>query len=162
MSDQEDKNGQPSAETPRRGARRKRVLKGARLVLGGGLSTIDCTIKDISATGARIRMMDVTQLSGKLRVAMPDGEMLDAEVIRNTGVELGLRFIGDRRPSFAPPPDALEEVILALDRMPVKALIKQIMGLKEHEDPEVAEATREFATAEDKLANILRARVMGW
>ena len=152
----------PTDAAARRGARRKRVLKGARLVLGGGMSTIDCAIKDISATGARVRLADVTPLTGHVRLAMPDGEILDAEVTRNVGVEVGLRFLGDRRPSLAPPPDELELVIADLEDLPIDALILRLTSLPEHGDEEVAEATRALRLAKDTLVKSLRSRVTGW
>lgn len=150
------------AVAPKRGARRKRVLKGARLVLGGGMSTINCTIKDVSATGARVRVSDITQVSGMLQLAMPDGEILDAEVIRNTGLEIGLRFLGDQRPSLAPPPDTLEVVIAELEQLPIDSLVLQITTLPEHDDEEVAEAAQGLRLAADKLTNVLRSRTKGW
>jgi len=126
------------------------------------MSTINCTIKDISATGARVRVSDLTQVSGTLQLAMPDGEILDAEVMRNTGLEIGLKFLGDRRPSLAPPPDTLEVVITELESLPVESLILQITTLPEHDDEEVAEAARSLRLAKDKLTSVLRSRIKGW
>lgn len=154
--------GAQTPPAPKRGARRKRVLKGARLVLGGGLSTLDCTIKDISATGARVRLADITRISGRLLLAMPDGEMLDAEVIRNVGMEVGLRFCGDTRPSFAPPPDPLEVVIEALDRLPLDELIGKLQSLPVIEDSEVTEAVASVTLSVDRLKKVLRAHIKEW
>lgn len=44
-----------------RAAQRHRTLKGARIVFNAGRSTIDCTVRNLSATGAKL---DVTSVVG--------------------------------------------------------------------------------------------------
>jgi hypothetical protein len=46
-------NQQPAAEN-KRAAQRMRVLKGAKVVALNQWTLVDCTVRDISASGARI------------------------------------------------------------------------------------------------------------
>lgn len=48
----------------KRGGPRQRVLKSGKIVFAGGSFTIDCTIRNISETGARLQV--------PLTVAIPD------------------------------------------------------------------------------------------
>ena len=46
----------------RRTADRRRTLKAATVVYNGGHTSLDCTIKDVSETGAKIEMHDLITL----------------------------------------------------------------------------------------------------
>lgn len=46
----------------KRSARRLRTLLAAKIILGRGTSVVDCAIRDLSASGARIRVDEVVLL----------------------------------------------------------------------------------------------------
>jgi hypothetical protein len=128
--------GGPS-EPLRRSAKRRRVLKGGWLVLDDGTSSVRCFVKDISATGARIEAKDCENIpSGGLKLTLSDGETLEAEVVRRSGLELGVRFVHGVRPSLAPPPDPLELLVDRMEAMGVQEVLDRIedLGLSKDED----------------------------
>jgi hypothetical protein len=86
-------------ESDLRAERRRRTLKGGAVVLSDW-STIDCVIRDISATGARLRFMTVTRLPDTFGV-MVVGEALVYPAERRwvRGTDVGVRFIGPPRPT---------------------------------------------------------------
>ncbi|MBB4286061.1 PilZ domain-containing protein [Roseospira goensis] len=159
MSETEDAGGPANVPPKRRKARRKKVFKGARLILGGGLSSVDCIVKDISATGARIKLPDVTQLAGSLSLAFGDGEKLEADIIRSAGVELGIRFRPGQRPTLAPPPDLLETVLFELESPWLGEVLDQLALTDAYHEPEVAEAAGQLREAYEQLRLAIEARV---
>jgi len=71
--------------------------------------------------------MAVTPIAERVRRAMADGEILDAEVVCDSGLDGGLRFLADQRSSLVPSPESLDAG-LAEERgaMTIDALIDQI------------------------------------
>ena len=159
MSDQFG-GADPAMHTPtRRRSRRKKVFKGARLVLGGGLSTVDCIVKDISASGARLKLPDITQIAGTLKLSFQDGETLEAEVIRSHGMEMGIRFKGGQRPALAPPPDPLEQVLFDLESPWLGEVLEQLATTEAFREPEVAEIAHQLHETYEALKAAVEARV---
>ncbi|MQX38007.1 PilZ domain-containing protein [Roseospira navarrensis] len=148
----------------RRSARRRRVLKGGWLVLGDGSSSIRCFVKDISATGARIETQDGDSApQGRLTLTLSDGETLEAEVVRRSGVELGIRFVPPgQHPSLAPPPDRVEQLIDRMDAMGLQTVLDEIEALGLMDDPEVAHQTEALMQAYTALYGRLSSKVGPW
>ena len=76
-----------------RGASRKRMLVSGKIAYGGGAYSYDCTIRDVSASGARIGIRGATVLPKefflldlKRRVAF------DAEVVWRNATQAGVKF----------------------------------------------------------------------
>lgn len=159
MTDNESGPGGPSAFPLRRRSKRKKVYKGARLVLGGGASTIDCVVRDISVNGARVKVSDVSRLGGALRLVFPDGETLEAEVVREHGLEYGLDFKGGRRPSLAPPSDPAEAVAMEMDSPWLYGLLDQIGAPDFKASAEVQAAADDLRQAYDHLKMLLGQRI---
>ena len=77
----------------KRGKSRQRTLKGGKIVFGGGAFSVDCTIRNLSDTGARLQVPTT--------VAIPDtftlvegqgGKSRQATVVWRKGDVLGVRF----------------------------------------------------------------------
>lgn len=161
MTDQDDSIGSadtPAPETTRRKAQRKRVIKAARLVLGGGLSTIDGTVRDVSATGARIRLPHPMRITGPVQVILSGGERVDAEVVRLKGLDLGLRFTSDRRPSVAPPPDEIEQIRTELEAPRMGAFLALLERIDATREPAVHGAAAEVRAACARLREAVEGR----
>lgn len=85
----------------RRALPRRRVLKDAKLVLSDW-SVVDCTIRDMSATGARLEFGGPTELPEELRLLVVSSNMLiPARRAWQRGLSAGVRFTGEGRQ--APP-----------------------------------------------------------
>jgi len=158
MTDQDDPKGGVSAQQARRKTRRKKVLKTARLIIGEGRSTVDCIVKDISFGGARVKVGNITQLGRTLRIIFPSGEVLDADVVRENGVEFGLVFKPGARPKLAPPPDVAEGVAIEMESRWLTDLLDRLDASSAATDPEVAAATEELREAYAHLKMILERR----
>lgn len=79
----------------RRNAQRRRVMRAAQLVFNHGRSTIDCTLRDISATGARARVSAPVDLPPELQLKLVDGTVYDCRLRWYRGSEVGLEMRGE-------------------------------------------------------------------
>lgn len=74
---------------------RSRVLNGGKLIVSDGQSVIDCVVRDMSETGARVRITIPTMLPTQLELLVVKNNMLfPAEVRWNRNSEAGLRLTG--------------------------------------------------------------------
>lgn len=152
-----------SETTHRRSARRRRVLKGGWLVLGDGASSIRCFVKDVSATGARVEAQELDTLSpGGLKLTLSDGETLEAEVVRRSGLELGVRFTHGTRPSLAPPPDPLELLVDRMEAMGVQEVLDGIESLGLNQDQDIQAAAQALQDSYMALYARISAKVGPW
>ena len=71
---------------------RHRTLKGARIVLNDGFSTLQCTVRNLSETGARLKLVSVLGVPGNFELAMDDGRKFTCETAWKTGTEIGVKF----------------------------------------------------------------------
>ncbi len=80
-----------------RSKRRSRVLKGAKLVGMSNWSLVDCTVRDISETGARIVCGDQFAVANEFRFLIPSANTIQkARVVWRRGELLGIEFIGEK------------------------------------------------------------------
>ncbi|MBI2719136.1 MAG: PilZ domain-containing protein [Rhizobiales bacterium] len=93
---------QDSLQENNRIGRRQRVLKQGKILLLKSLSVVDCAVRDLSDTGARLQCGDQSAIPHEFHLVTPaDGKMRDARVIWRRGGELGVAFSGAVRK--APP-----------------------------------------------------------
>jgi hypothetical protein len=86
---------------PRRISQRRRALKGAKLVLSNW-SVIDCTIRDMSETGARLEFGGPTDIPDEFRLLVVSSNLLvPARRVWQHGLLAGIQFTGEAQP--APP-----------------------------------------------------------
>lgn len=79
----------------KRRAVRMRTLKGAKLVLPNNVSTFDCTVRNISATGALVEMPSTLGVPQRVSLRLDDGSPERVcEVAWRTERRLGLHFVG--------------------------------------------------------------------
>lgn len=91
-----------SSASESRNAARQRVLKTGKLVFGNNHSIVDCTIRNMSKTGAKILCGDQSAVPSLFKlVTTSDNLMRDAKVIWRRGNEIGIRFSGDPHPAPA-------------------------------------------------------------
>ena len=86
-----------TAEENNRHAPRHRVLKTAKIYRMNGAHAVDCTVRDLSETGARVVCKDQLALPNELRFVMPnDGFMHIAKVVWRRGDLAGIHFLSGR------------------------------------------------------------------
>ena len=83
-----------------RSAHRKRTLKAAKVVLTDW-TTIDCTIRDISATGARLVFGDAFALPEEFRmIVVMTNTIVPVRLLWQRGLTAGVSFTGPEEPAI--------------------------------------------------------------
>jgi hypothetical protein len=86
----------PAPSSQRRGAERKRSLLAGKLTNEDASLTVDCTIRDLSETGALVELAAPELLPRTLRLMqIRDGVLWDAQVAWRRGRRMGL-ILGER------------------------------------------------------------------
>ena len=77
-----------------RGADRVRSFLRARILFNNNNSTIDCTIKNISPTGAKIELSNTTTVPGEFTLDIPaKGQTMRARIMWRDTDAIGVRFV---------------------------------------------------------------------
>ena len=93
---------QDTLQEEQRIARRLRVLKQGKILTANNMSIIDCTVRDMSATGAKIICGDQAAVPNEFRLVTPvDNLLRDVHVKWRRGDQIGVHFVGEAR--RAPP-----------------------------------------------------------
>lgn len=87
----------------RQSARRRTLLRG-KLVHSAGSSTQDCAIRNLSETGAQVRVTNAQSIPDKVQLIDITNAMLyEAEIVWRRAPEFGLRFLAGCPAQEAPP-----------------------------------------------------------
>jgi hypothetical protein len=87
----------------RRSSKRLPSILEGRITLDGGVTKITCTVRDLSASGARIWFPEPIDLSGEFDLEIPwIGQTARARLVWSKGRTYGLMFLAELRPE----PDA--------------------------------------------------------
>ncbi len=101
-------------EEDKRGRLRKRVLKGGTIVFNNRASTLSCTVRDMSDTGARLRVPKGQVVPSQFDLMVEvDGLEVPCTVAWRRGEEVGVSF--DSPPTVGTPRRA--QVVTALERV---------------------------------------------
>ena len=88
--------GRPGHE--RRASARRRVLKAGRIVFNEGYSTLACTVRDFSATGARLRIEGAIVIPDTFDLIVEiDGLVARCDVVARRAGEVAVRFLAPPR-----------------------------------------------------------------
>jgi hypothetical protein len=85
----------PTAESDsnRRNFARRKTLKSAKIVFNKKQSVIDCFVRDLSDTGARLAVGDLIAVPRSFTLILQDGTKHECERVRAMGRDLGVRFL---------------------------------------------------------------------
>jgi hypothetical protein len=93
-------HGLYSNQAERRGSPRVRVLKKGKLIHSNNVSVFDCTIRDISDTGARLICEQTGLLPNELQLVFHAiREVRYVRVVWRRNGELGVQFLTPPRPA---------------------------------------------------------------
>jgi hypothetical protein len=81
------------AASPRRVTGRNKTLKSAKILFNKNQSVIDCFVRDLSDTGARLSFGDLAAVPRIFTLVLHDGTRLQCERVRAMGLEIGVRFL---------------------------------------------------------------------
>lgn len=77
---------------------RQRVLKQGKILLSNDLSVIDCQVRDLSETGAKLLCGDPGSIPNTFRLVFPgDRSMRDAKVVWRRPDQVGVHFTSGKR-----------------------------------------------------------------
>lgn len=78
----------------RRSSRRWRTVLTGRIVFNSRASVLDCAVRDLSDTGARIYFADVSKLPFQFELEIPNrGLRIQARVVWSRGANHGVAFL---------------------------------------------------------------------
>lgn len=81
---------------------RRKVLKDGKIVIMNNWSLIDCCVRNLSDTGARLRCDDALSVPEEFRLLIPSDQWIrDAKVVWRRDGCVGVHFTGEAR--RAPP-----------------------------------------------------------
>ncbi len=79
--------------TERRSQPRRRMLKGGIISYKGSFAGLRCTVRDLSDTGARLRIADVVHVPDSFELIIEiDGLYAKSEAVWRKGRDIGVRF----------------------------------------------------------------------
>ena len=76
----------------RRQVSRHSTLKGARIVFNHGQSSINCVVRNLSATGALLHVETPFGIPEEFELALGDGAVSPCHIARRNGKEIGVEF----------------------------------------------------------------------
>ncbi|MHA6691788.1 PilZ domain-containing protein [Devosia sp. A449] len=71
---------------------RQRTLKGGRIVVNDGFSTFQCTVRNMSETGARLKLPSIVGIPDSFQLVMDDGRKFACTVVWRTATEIGVTY----------------------------------------------------------------------
>ncbi|HZY68593.1 MAG TPA: PilZ domain-containing protein [Devosia sp.] len=81
-----------STQRDNRETQRRPTLKGARVVFNGGRSTINCTVRNMSAKGAKLQVSSVVGIPDTFDLMLDGHARQPCRVVWRTLKELGVQF----------------------------------------------------------------------
>ena len=100
------------SEDNKRRAPRLRTLKGAKILYPNGWGIVDCVIRDMSESGARLVCKDTTAVPAEFTLLINNEDMVrDARVVWRRQDLLGITFTSDRRPAPKARPRSGEQLM---------------------------------------------------
>jgi PilZ domain len=88
----------PQVGSEARMAPRRRMLKSGKIAYADRHVTVECLVRDISATGARLRVEGSVSAPDTFELLVPlDGLEANCEVVWRAGADLGIKFLAAPR-----------------------------------------------------------------
>jgi hypothetical protein len=82
------------ARPEHRVAQRRTTLKGGEIAFNGGRSTIDCTVRNLSNSGAKLLVASVIGIPDTFDLVLPNSPKQPCRVAWRKAKEIGVEFIG--------------------------------------------------------------------
>lgn len=80
-------------DAERRAAPRRRTLKSGRAIFNNKQSVLSCTVRDLSATGAKLRFATVMGIPETFELDMTDEPRRSCHVVWRRGEDVGVVFV---------------------------------------------------------------------
>jgi hypothetical protein len=73
---------------------RRRTFKGAKVLFNDNAVVAECTVRDLSETGAKLTFKTMYPLPKRFRVMINEIGIFDCEIMRISGLDFGVKFLG--------------------------------------------------------------------
>jgi hypothetical protein len=90
----------------RRSSSRRRVHRGAQIIFNRGTAVIDCTLHDVSTTGARLKVGSPIGIPDTFDLAVAGGQTRHCRVVWRKPDQIGVEFVPNERQRMKPKPPA--------------------------------------------------------
>ena len=137
-------------------SQRQRQFKRAKLIFNNDQSVIDCVLRDISATGARVRLKGLFDGPKQIVLKVSDNLTYSADVMWNRNNELGLRFHGEAKLEMAGKLTAVQSVLDQAKALPVDGLLRSLSTYHDFAADDVKSAGEELTAAQERMIEALR------
>ncbi len=88
------------AEVEKRIAPRHRVLKAAKIITMDNTSVVDCTVRNMSDSGAQLVIEKSVKMPEEFQFFLANGDTVrDAALAWHRGDRVGVKFTGESRPA---------------------------------------------------------------
>ena len=84
------------SDQDQRKSQRKRVFKGADIILFGRAAPIVCTVRDESETGVRLKVDEAMHIPEIFDLSISNGRIQRCRVVWRTANEIGAEFLPER------------------------------------------------------------------
>jgi hypothetical protein len=85
-------------DSERRETQRVRILKAGKIIKSGGWGSIECIIKDVSSTGAKIEVDPLFEFPSKFSLLIiKDETLVECELAWRNGRKAGVRFTSEMK-----------------------------------------------------------------
>ena len=99
-----------ATQSDKRTKPRRRVAKAAKIAYGDYVFVRDCSVRDLSATGARLTTKDAHEVPDEFQlVLMTDRLIRKSRVVWRRGDDLGITFDGEARDVMHDPDPRLSQ-----------------------------------------------------
>jgi hypothetical protein len=72
---------------------RRRTIKGAKVVFDDGAAVAECTVRDLSETGAKLTFKSLHPLPKRFHLIINEVGTFDCEIMRVSGLDFGVKFL---------------------------------------------------------------------
>ncbi len=141
----------------RRGSRRRRQYKAAKLILNDNQSVVDCILRDISGTGARVQLEDWFDCPKRILLKLSNGLAFASDVVWSRGNQLGLHFREQVKVELLGQLTAVQGMLDMAQALPVELLRRCVAAHHHFDDDDVTAAGESLAEAHDRMIDALRA-----
>ncbi len=141
----------------RRANPRRRMYKSAKLIFNDNQSVVDCVLRDISASGARVQVKGWFECPEQVVLKLSDGLSHSSDLVWSRNNQLGLRFHGQAELELVGKVASVQRVLDMAKALPVDDLLRALASYHHFADDDVKSAGEGFVDAHRRMIDALRA-----
>ena len=145
----------------RRASPRRRQYKSATLIFNDNQSVVDCVLRDISTTGARVQVQGWFDCPEQVLLKISKGLSYSSDVVWSRDNQLGLRFHEQADLKLVGKQAYAQGLLYTTKALPVDDLLRSLSSHRHFGDDEVRTAGAGLAYAHTRMIDALRAVLDG-